>query len=125
MPLSTQFTDVEVEYVREIAHLPNRSDAVAALVQKLDVLNSAQVVAVQRDIAKWEAIEYGTEKSKGGIKGTDYDVQRNRDQITDKMRSRLDYPALPSSTSNPDAFGYFALGTPSWMEGGDADEYSY
>jgi hypothetical protein len=122
MPLSVNFTDIEFEYIREIAVLANTSDNQASLIGRLDAFNSAQVNATQRDIEKWKAIEYGTEKSKGGIKGTDYDTQRNRDFITDKMRDRLNYPSRPASLGASD-FGAFTIGLPSWSGGGEPDEF--
>jgi hypothetical protein len=114
MPLSTLFNDSDVEYVREICRIPNTADRVSILVGKLDVLNSAQVIAVQRDVEQWKRIEYGTEKSKGGIKGTDYSTDRNRDYITNKMRERLDYPPLPGIADTKDGLGILSIGLPSF-----------
>lgn len=124
MPLSTNFSDTEVEYVREICHISNKSDFIASLAQKLDALNAAQVTATQRDISKWEAIEYGTERSKGGIKGTDYSTERNRDQITNKVRERLGYDPLPSTSGTDNSLGILSVGFPSWIGGCSTDEYS-
>jgi hypothetical protein len=124
MPLSTNFSDSEFEYVREICHISSKSDLVSVLSGKLNALNAAQVISVQRDIDEWKKIEYGTEKSKGGIKGTDYDKERNRNQITNKMRERLDYPALPSTSTDSSGIGYLAIGLPSWFGGGCDDEFS-
>lgn len=123
MPLSLNFTDAEVEYAREAARIPNSSDRIAVLVEKLDALNSAQVIAVQRDLDEWKLIEYGTESSKGGIKGTDYSAQRNRDYITNKLRERLDYPPL-QSTIAPEDLAIFSMGLINWAGGGEGDEYS-
>lgn len=123
MPLSINFTDAEVEYVREICRLPNTADRIAVLVGKLDSVNAAQIIAVQRDIEQWKRIEYGTEKSKGGIKGTDFDTDRNRGYITTKMRERLNYPPLPELSYDPNAIGIFSMGFPSWLDSA-TDEFS-
>lgn len=128
MSLSTKVTDQEFEYVREICRVPNADDRIAILVGKLDALNAAQVIAVQRDISEWQDIEYGTEKSKGGIKGTDYSTDRNRNYITYKMRERLGYPELPGTNPIDNAMGgdgmsLFGIGFPSYL-GTEGDEYS-
>lgn len=124
MPLSNQFTDGEVEYVREIVRLSNAPDSVAILVARLDTLNAAQVIATQRDIDQWTRIEYGTEKSKGGIKGTDYDTERNRQYIRNKVRERLGYPPLPSGIGAAD-FGILTIGISSFGSGGvPSDEFT-
>jgi hypothetical protein len=122
MPLSSLFSDEEVEYVREISRLANTTSNTAMMVGKLDALNSAQVIAVQRDIEQWKRIEYGTEKSKGGIKGTDYDTERNRQYIRNKMRERLDLPALPDPIG-ADSIGFFGVNLPGWF-GTASDEFS-
>lgn len=125
MPLSTLFTDEEVEYVREMARIANTDSNISTLVSRLDALNAAQVTATQRDIEEWKLIEYGDEKSKGGIKGTDYSKERNRTVIRDKVRMRLGYPELPAAIGAGDmgVFGMFinSLGSGSATE----DEYSH
>jgi hypothetical protein len=123
MPLSNLFQDSEVEYVREICRIPNTADRVATLVDKLDLLNSAQVIATQRDIEQWKRIEFGTEKSKGGIKGTDFDTERNRNHITNKVRDRLGYAALPY-TDNENALSILTINQPTWFGSTVEDEYS-
>jgi hypothetical protein len=122
MPLSVNFTDIEFEYVREMTRLPKTEDNIATLISKLDALNAAEVLATQRDIDKWQSIEYGTEKSKGGIKGTDYDTERNRQYIRNKVRDRLGLDRLPDPLGLTD-LGAFTLTLPGWM-GSSEDEYS-
>jgi hypothetical protein len=121
MPLSTLFTDEEVEYVREMAKRPNTDSVVAEIVAKLDTFSAALVIATQRDIEAWKRIEYGTEKSKGGIKGTDYDVERNRRYITDKIRERLALPALPQ-TLGPNDMGIISFGIGSFGTAEETDD---
>jgi hypothetical protein len=122
MPLSANFTDSDFEYVREICHIPNTSDNTAVLIGKLDALNAAQVTATQRDIEKWKLIEYGTEKSKGGIKGTDYSTDRNRNYITNKLRERLSYDPI-AGTIGPEDLAAFSLSFPNYA-GYAGDEFS-
>jgi hypothetical protein len=122
MPSSSLFTDEEVEYAREICRLANTSSNISMLIEKLDVLTPGQVLAAQRDIEQWKRIEYGTEKSKGGIKGTDYDTERNRFYIRNKFRERIDLPALPEGLS-ADQIGFFGVNLPGWF-GTAEDEYS-
>lgn len=123
MPLSTLFTDEEVEYSREIIRVANTTSNQAELVNKLDSLNAAQVIACQRDIEKWKSIEYGTEKSKGGIKGTDYSTERNRFHIRNKYRERLGYDPLPEPLEIGE-MGLFSMGISSFGSGSTEDEYS-
>jgi hypothetical protein len=122
MPLSTNFTDTEVEYIREICRIPRTSDNISILVGKLDDLNAAEKLATQRDIAQFQSIEYGTEKSKGGIKGTDYDTERNRQYIRNKVRERLDYELLADAIG-ANEIGLFSIQMPSYFGSSD-DEYS-
>lgn len=110
--------------MREIIRVPGTPANLETLVTKLDALNAAQVIATQRDIEQWKRIEYGTEKSKGGIKGTDYDSERNRTHIRDKVRQRLDYPALPSPLALGE-MGAFSMGITTFGLGGvGGDEFS-
>jgi hypothetical protein len=123
MPLSTNFTDIEFEYIREIAKVVNTPANEAILIEKLNPLNAAQVSACQRDIEKWKSVEYGDTSTKGGIKGTVFSLDSERAQIRTKMRERLNYPALPESIGS-DGFGILSIGIPGIAAGlGDEDEF--
>jgi len=123
MPQSINFTDDDFEYIREICQVPNKSDLIVDLITRCNALNPAQVTACQRDIEKYKATEYGTEKSKGGIKGTDYDAERNRCQITAKMRQRLGFGKIPcESLLDPFAFASATLRI--YNLSSEEDEYS-
>lgn len=104
------WTDEEKEQVREICAIPNSTGNYAELVARLALLTDAQATITRRDIAQWVLIEYGTTKAKGGLKGADYDQERERLQITNKVRSRLNYPKL-ADTLDPDAIVGFTMRT--------------
>ena len=123
MPKSTNFSDEEYEKIREICSISNNPGRITDLTARLDALNDAEVAATQADIERWKRIEYGTEKSKGGIKGTDFSTSRNRNHITNKVRSRLDYPKIDFA-DDPEAMIYGTLPVPGWRSLDASDEYS-
>lgn len=100
------FTETEAEYVREICRLTNSTSWVADIAAKLAGLNDGQASAARRDIAQWQAIEYGTTKTRGGLRGADYDTDRDRLLITNRMRMRLAYPPLGDTLSRDAIYGF-------------------
>lgn len=122
MPISDNFTDIEFEYIREMCRLSNTASRKTDLKNRLDGLNAAEVGATQRDIEKWKGTEYGTEKSQGGIRGTDFSAERNRNFITNKVRERLDYPPI-DTTFDSNSLAAFTMMLPSWS-GTGSDEFS-
>lgn len=121
MPLTTPFIDTEIETVREIVRIPNNSGNWADLSSRLNVnLNDAQATFTRSDITAWNKIKYGTTKSRGGIKGTDFDIERDRMLITNRVRERLHYATLAMPTDERD-LTTLTLRMPSWS----ADESDF
>jgi hypothetical protein len=113
------FTDAEVETVREIVDLP--SSSLSELAAKLAVLNTAGENATRADIAQWSKIRYGGTRVQGGIKGTDYDIERDRTILANKVRRRLNMELLPQTLGSND-IGIVSLNI-GWISGGEcADE---
>src|SRR6267142_2272571 len=94
--MANPFTEDETESIREIVGLGTSSSETSELDGKLSACNGAQVTRTKRDITKWDAIAYGTTKSKGGMKGTDFNIDRDRLLITNRVRVRLNYPKIES-----------------------------
>jgi hypothetical protein len=105
----------QIEVIREICDLG--TDQLDDLTAKLTALGDAQQSACEKDIAQWTAIKYGMVRVQGGTQGTQYDIQLDRDLITDRMRKRLGYPRLSSTQYIPsNDIGSFTLRTPSWNQ---------
>lgn len=112
------FTDEEVEDVREIIGLGTSSSEQTELEDKLSALNDAQAAATRRDVTAFGNIRYGTTKVKGGIKGTDYNVERDRLEIANKIRRRLNYPTIASAT-DPNDIALSTIRVPGWSTSGE------
>jgi hypothetical protein len=109
------FTDDEVESIREIIGLGTSSAEATELDSKCSALNGAQVTRTKRDIARWDVIAYGTTRQRGGIKGNDFSLERDRLLITNRVRERMNYPQV-ESLDDPDSIGMvrLSLGGGSW-----------
>lgn len=96
MALTTPFTDEEYEEVIEICLLEYTDENYAMVKSRMDAFTDARAQSVRRDIAQWRAVKYGTTKTRGGIKGTDFDIERDRMRITNLVRPKIGLRRLPS-----------------------------
>lgn len=87
------FTAAEQETVREVIQWKSRDNA--TLADLLSSLNDAAAAATRNDLAAYSKIKYGTAAVHGGYKGTDYDIQRDRLLIANRIRLRLNLDELP------------------------------
>lgn len=109
MPLTLDADQIEV--IREMCYLG--TDQLTDLTDRLTNLGDAQQAACERDILEWTKNKFGTVRVHGGIKGTQYNIQEDRDLITDRMRLRLGYPKLTSTAGIPEGdMGAFRLVLP-------------
>ncbi len=114
------FTYDEKESVRRIVGgLGTTTVEVANLSDKLDALTDAQAVSVRADIIAFNKIKYGTVRVKGGGKGQDFDIARDRFFITNSVRQLLNYPII-ASADDPNEIVLTTLRLPPW--GGHLDE---
>lgn len=108
------FTQTEVEHVRRIVRMGTSVGENEELTEKLAALNDGQATTTREDIIAWNRIKYGTTKVKGGIKGTNYDMERERLFITNEMRLRLNYPLI-ASAADPDEIAMVSISTRGWV----------
>lgn len=121
MPLLLDTDQIEV--IREICDLD--TSELTDLTDRLTSLGEAQQSACEKDIRQWIAIQYGMVRVSGGMKGTEYNIEFDRDLITDRMRKRLGYPRLTSTNHiAPGDIGSFVLGLPGWAGSPCTDEHS-
>jgi hypothetical protein len=117
------FEDEEIESIRDICLLSTHSSVMSDLQAKLDLLNEAQAEGCRADIAAWNKVRYGTTKIDGGVKGTNFDIERDRLYITNRMRLRLTFEAVVGY-AGADDFASITLGLPGWSGGSSKDEFS-
>lgn len=113
------WTDTEKESIREILQL-NLTQANEDFIDAtLATFNDAHKTAITADIAQWADVQYGTTKTKGGQRGTDYDTNRERLYITNRMRSRFDMAQLADGSG--DSIFSFTMRLPGSFDYGDPD----
>lgn len=117
------FDESEIESIREIIQVNTNANTLQDLSSRLTALNEAQADACRKDIGSWNKIADGTVKSRGGIKGTDFDIERDRLHITNKMRLRLNYPRISGNIDRGEMGVGWMKGT-SWAGGLIEDEFS-
>lgn len=119
MPLTTPFTDTEFELAREI--IGYKTLDMEDLKSRMNSLNDAGAEATRDDIAAWKRIRYGTVNVLGGLKGTDFNTDRDRAHITNRVRLRLNLSALPGTLGRND-FGVVRLSVGSWFDAETCDD---
>jgi hypothetical protein len=116
------FDESEQESIRDIISIGPSGKA--DLASKLEGLNDAEGEACRDDITAWNKIKYGTVKvEKTSIKGTNYDIERDRLYITNRMRLRLGYDLIFGYAGSED-FTSITISLPSACSGRRGDEFS-
>lgn len=100
------WTDSEKESIREILQIPFNTSNLNFIEAGLLLFNDAHKSAITADITAWADVQYGTTKTKGGQRGTDYDTDRERLYITNRMRARFDMKPLADTVSSDAIYGF-------------------
>jgi hypothetical protein len=108
------FTELEQETIREIiGGIGTSTVEETELADKLAALNDAQADRTREDIVEYNKKRFGTTRVKGGIKGTDFNIERERLLITNRIRERLNYPRISEAIDSSD-IGIVSFRGASW-----------
>jgi hypothetical protein len=113
------FTQIEQEAVRRMIRIGTSASEKAELAARLFDTNDAEADAIRADILSYDRIANGTVRVKGGIKGTDFSLERERLHLTNTMRQRLNYDLIAEATG-PDDIIMTMVRIPGW-----GSEYDY
>lgn len=115
------FEAAEKVKIRRAILIGTSTDEITELDAKLDLLTDAEAAEVRADLTAFAKVKYGTTRSKGGIKGSDFSLERERQQITNELRRTLNYQLL-LTYNDPDSLSVFGI---SFGSQSATDEYSH
>jgi len=115
--IKSQSTDIfdanEVDKVREIIRFKGTGTQLAQVQSMCEALSLAHRQSVRAFIETWDRTGDSTEKMRGGVKGLDHDVERNRLWVTNQVRILLGLDELITEAER-ETFSTVSEARPRW-----------